>query len=87
MLIKTKDDLIVATSLLSDVAKHEVNVFIQACYAAPSLNALAETLDNVTVEGDCATFLVKPNEQHVAACVRLTVKPSGSADLVIQCYD
>ena len=87
MLITSAEDLIIATKPLSQTEKSKVQDFISVLSSAVSLEALASIIDGVEVDGVNATYLVKVNEQHVAACVRVELDQSGSANIFVTCYD
>ena len=87
MLIQSADDLIIATESLCQTAKDEIRDFIYAVSAADNAKTLITLYPEVEMKGDDVIFLVKTNEQHVAACVGVTFTQDDDIKLTVQSYD
>ncbi|MCG7567106.1 hypothetical protein MHM95_12525 [Pseudoalteromonas sp. CnMc7-15] len=86
MQINSNSDLFMAIEPLSETQQDEVILFLETAQAAPDMDALITSFDDVERTDHGVAFKVKGNYQHVTACVSLSFDKDSAIVVEIQCY-
>lgn len=84
--INIEESSIMAIRQLVPQSQEEISDIIYAVDAAKLLNDIKTVYPEAELVGSQLTILVRVNEQHVTACVRITQNQNGEADVTVISY-